>query len=32
MAASRYDWDELHRLNVRLIVGAVVKLEVLPLG
>ena len=28
MAASRYDRDEFHRLDVKLIVGAVVKLEV----
>jgi hypothetical protein len=32
MAASRYDRDEFHRLDVELIVGAVVKLEVLPWG
>jgi hypothetical protein len=32
MAASRYDRDEFHRLDVELIVGAVVKLEVLLLG
>ena len=31
-AASRYDRDEFHRLDVELIVGTVVKLEVLPWG
>jgi hypothetical protein len=32
MTASRYDWNEFRRLDTELIVGAVVKLEVLPLG
>src|ERR1035437_6603586 len=32
MAASRYDRDEFRRLDVKLIFGAVVKLEVLPQG